>query len=219
MRTCVNHFMTIAASCLFLSGLAIPSPAAELFDLVNLLTGNGKDVATHDCDKCGYVHGAGEKCVGRYAVEDCVVGKKKVYDCKVRYEWVSIPETRYHLKKQLVTKKIPCPYCKPVCKTEAGQHCFGQEKWEKFGTKCEQLHCKHIEPQLEKESRKHCEHVKGETTITVKYWSCVEVPYTVYRQVKRPVCVKQPHYEKVNVPVTRYVCEHCQGDGCSHCEN
>jgi hypothetical protein len=29
--------------------------------------------------------------------------------------------------------------------------------------------------------------------------------------------VKQPRFEKVEVPITRYVCEHCGGLGCKHC--
>ena len=52
----------------------------------------------------------------------------------------------------------------------------------------------------------------------VHYWSYVKVPYTVYRQVAQEVCVKQPRCEKVDVAVTRYVCEYCGGKGCKHCQ-
>lgn len=199
--------------------LATPAwlSAGEPFNLINMLTGKSVDLKSHECDKCGRVHDAEEHCIERYPVEDCVVGKKKVFDSKIRYEWVSIPETRYHWKKKCITKEIPCPYCKPVCKTEDGQRCVGKEVWEKYCDECGELHCKHIAPVLEKASTKRCDHEPGETTIKVKYWSCVKVPYVVYRQVKRPVCVKQPRYEKVEVAITRYVCEHCQGTGCTYC--
>lgn len=191
---------------------------AEPFNLLNLLTGKSVDLKSHECEKCGHAHDKGEHCIERYPVDDVVIGKKKVYDSKIKYEWVSIPETRYHWKKKMITKEIPCPYCKPICVTEEGERCVGQETWEKQCDKCSELHCKHIQPVQEKALRKHCEHTKGETTIKVKYWSCVKVPYTVYRQVKQPVCVKQPRYEKVEVPITRYVCKHCKGGGCSHCD-
>ena len=142
----------------------------------------------------------------------------------------------------LITKEIDCPYCKPVCKTEEGKNSFGAEKWEKSASadaRCEgsgdgschedegghgngdasaELHCKDIVPQLEKTECKYCGREPGETVIKAKVWSCVRVPYTVYRRVKRPVCVKQPRYEKVEVNVTRYICTNCRGIGCDKCE-
>ena len=45
------------------------------------------------------------------------------------------------------------------------------------------------------------------------------MPYTVYRQVEKEVGVKQPCYEKVEVPVMRHVCEHCGGLGCEFCKH
>lgn len=212
------HFLrTCCVFAVLMTGASDRARAGDPFNLINFLTGKSVDLKSHACDKCGHPHGNDEYCIERYPVEDCVVGKKKVFDSKIKFECVSIPETRYHLKKTLITKEIPCPYCKPICKTEDCQRCFGQEKWEKHCSECSELHCKHIEPVLEKALSKHCEHEEGETTIKVKYWSCVKVPYTVYRQVRQPVCVKQPRYVKVEVPVTRYVCQHCNGTGCSTC--
>ena len=59
-----------------------------------------------------------------------------------------------------------------------------------------------------------CQTEPGKTTIKVHYLSCVKEPYTVYRQVEKEVGVKQPCYERVDVPITRHVCEHCGGLGC-----
>lgn len=191
--------------------------ATESFNLIGWLKGTGVDVHPHTCDECGGVHDGDGPCIERYPVEICVVGKKEVFDSKIKYEYVSIPETRYHWKKTHITKEIPCPYCKPVCKSEDCQKCVGEEKWEKECLECGELHCKHIEHKIEKVENKYCDHEPGETTIKVKYRSCVKVPYTVYRQVKKPVCVKQPRYEKVDVPITKHVCKHCSGGGCSEC--
>jgi len=208
----------------------------------------GVDVLPHECDKCGRVHDADGPCIERQAVTECVIGKKEVFKSKIRCEYVSVPETRYYWKNVLLTKEIPCPYCKPVCEEKECLHCFGREYWEKSlkgsgksscqkcgksgccgeqGEACEgsscssctEVHCKTIRPTFEKVPSKRCSHEKGETTITAHYRSCVKVPYTVYRQVKVPVCVKQPRYEKVKVPITKYVCASCRGRGCSRCKN
>ena len=191
--------------------------AAESFDLIRFLTGKSSDQKSHDCGQCGGHHGAAEHCITRIPVQDVVVGKKEVFQGKVKYEWVSVPETRYHLKKKLITKEIPCTYCKPVCVTGECRKCVGEEKWEAYCDKCSETHCRHLEYKTELVPTKECQHAKGETTIKVKYHSCVKVPYIVYRRVKRPVCVKQPRYEKVDVPITRYVCQHCNGGGCADC--
>ena len=211
-----NAFRTGLSVAIVIAVITTPVwlAAAEPFKLFKLFTGKHVDVKSHDCEECD--RGADGECIVRYPVEECVEGKKEVFDCKTKYEYVSVPETRYYWKKRKITKEIPCPYCHPVCKTEDGQNCFGQEKWEKYDSGCGEIHCRHIEPQIEKTSVKCCEHEPGETTVKVKYWSCVKVPYTVYRRVKQPVCVKQPRYEKVEVPVTRYVCEDCDSDGCEH---
>jgi len=100
----------------------------------------------------------------------------------------------------------------PGCCGKQGEKCEGNSC-----ASCVEVHCKTIRPCQEKVPTKRCSHEKGETTITAHYWSCVKVPYMVYRQVKVPVCVKQPRYEKVKVPVTRYVCASCRGRGCSRC--
>lgn len=191
--------------------------AAEPFSLVDFLSGAFTDQKAHECGECGGHHGPAEHCIDRYPVEDIVVGKKKVFEGKVKYEWVSIPETRYHWKKMLITEEVPCSYCKPICVTGECQKCVGEEKWESLCDKCGERHCRHIEHKLELVPTAECQHAKGETTIKVKYHSCVKVPYIVYRKEKRPVCVKQPRYEHVEVPITRYVCTHCNGGGCADC--
>lgn len=193
------------------------------------LTGWGKagsvDLKTYKCDECGQVHGADFKCIERVPIQECVVGKKKVFDSTIRYEYVSIPEVRYRWKTKWVTREIPCEYCKPVCKTEDGQNCYGTEKWASEDAACSKLHCRIIQPQLEKAPCKYCECEPGETTVKVRYKTCVKEPYTVYRQVKRPICVKLPRYEKVEVPITRHecrdlkcqTCKSCAGAGCASC--
>jgi len=208
----------IAVFAVLIACVRSPLSAGEPFNLIGWITGTDINVKPYSCDTCGKNHGAEGSCISRQPVEDCVVGKKEVFISKIRYEYVSIPETRYHWKKMKVTKEIPCSYCKPVCRTGECQQCVGVEKWEKHCDDCGQSHCKHIEHKLEKVPTKQCEHEKGETVIKAKYWSCVKVPYTVYRRVKRPVCVKQPRYEKVSVPITRYVCSRCNGGGCGQCD-
>ncbi len=210
--------MGLVASAILLVSPWYTMSSAGPLNLMSLLTGKGVDVHPYHCDDCGNTHEPDGPCISRHPVEECVVGKKEVFDSKICHEYVSIPETRYRWKVMRITKEIPCPYCKPVCKTEDGERCIGEEKWEKHCTECGELHCKHIQPRMEKAPTKHCEHEPGETTVKVKYWSCVKAPYTVYRQVKQPVCVKQPRYVKVKVPITRYVCENCDGNGCSHCD-
>lgn len=204
-------------------GVGVAGP----LDFFHFLCGRGVDLKQHDCNECG--DASDTECVVRRPVVDCVKGKKEVLDCNVRCEYVSIPETRYHWRLRCITKEIPCPYCQPVCTTDECQHCVGQEVWRRYGAgcgesgcdeqcaRCAELHCRQIEPRLENLPTARCDHEPGETTIRVRYWSCVKEPYTVYRQVARPVCVAQPHYETVKVPVTTYVCERCEGAGCSHC--
>ncbi len=218
--------------------------AANPFHLFSLLRGKCGDVHSYECDECGRIECADKECIIRRPIHECIVGKKKVFNCKIKCEYVSIPETRYRWKKRCITEEIPCPYCPPVCSTEEGRNCFGAEKWDKFPiaaraedcscdgagvcAACQELHCRHIVPQIEKTEIKCCQqgscegccqHAPGETTVKVKYWSCVKEPYTVYRRVKRPICVKQPCYELAEVPITRYVCEHCDGAGCHSCSS
>ena len=162
---------------------------------------------------------AHEGCIERTPVQDCVVGKKEVFKTSVRYEYVSIPEVKYRWEMKCITKEIPCDGCKTVCETEEVEHPYSVERWDKQKTACGELHCKTCEPQSEKLVTKKCKEVPGKTAIKVRYWSCVKVPYTTYRQVKQEVCVKQPRHEKVEVPVTRYVCDHCGGLGCGFCKH
>jgi hypothetical protein len=116
-----------------------------------------------------------------------------------------------------VTKEVPAEYCKPVCETRNVDHPYEVEHWQKQELDCGELHCKTCEPKTEQIACKTCKTEPGKTTVKVHYWSCVKVPYTVYRQVEREVCVKQPRYEKVEIPVTRYVCQNCGGRGCGQC--
>jgi hypothetical protein len=118
-----------------------------------------------------------------------------------------------------IKKEIPCETCKTVCEDQDCIHPYQVEHWEKQQTGCSELHCKTCQTETEKLATKTCKEVPGKTTIKLHYWSCVKVPYTTYRQVKQEVCVKQPRHEKVEVPVTRFVCEHCGGLGCGFCKH
>lgn len=188
------------------------------FRLTSLFSRGGTDVTTYECDGCGQIHAPEMKCTQRVTVPDCVVGKKRVYDSETRYEYVSVPEVRYRLKEMWVTKEIPAPGCKPVCKSQDGQNCFGTERWDKHneGTACE-THCRSIESKLEKADCKYCESEEAETTIKVRYKTCVKVPYTVYRRVKRPICLKIPCDEEVEVPIIRHECHDPNCSGCDLC--
>lgn len=172
-----------------------------------------KDVRTYNFDDPCQTPDCHSECIKVVPVTECVEGKKKVYDCKVRYEYVTVPEVRYRWKKRWVTKEIPCEYCKPVCHSEEIENSFGQERWDRTQADCcGEVHCRSIEPKHEKGTCKCCGSAPGETTIKVRYKTCVKEPYTVYRRVQRPVCVKQPHYEDVDVSITRYECEDCGCD-------
>jgi hypothetical protein len=166
------------------------------------------------CEQCGH-----EGCIERTPVQDCVVGKKEVFKTSIRYEYVSIPETRYRWQIKCITKEIPCEGCKTICENKEVEHPYQVERWDKQQTSCSELHCKTCVTQTEKLDTKVCKEVPGKTTIKTHYWSCVKVPYTVYRQVRQEVCVKQPRSEKVDVLVTRHVCEHCGGLGCTFCKH
>jgi hypothetical protein len=181
---------------------------------VTLLGGTPVDVhCPQACNNCGH-----EGCIERTPVQDCVVGEKKVAKTTVHKQYVTIPEVRYKFQMVLVEKEIPAEYCKTVCEPKDVDHCYQTEHWQKQTLPCgAELHCKTCETKVEKLPVEQCKTETGKTTIKVHYWSCVKVPYTVYRQVEKEVCVKQPRSEKVCVPVTRYVCEHCNGLGCPFC--
>ena len=188
--------------------------AADLpFDKLGLLLrGTPPDVpCPQSCDQCDH-----ETCVERVPVTECISGKKLVYDVKKCNEYVAIPETRYRWKMRWVVKEVKCAYCMPTCKTETVDHCYESERWDTQGLGCGKLHCKTCEVKVEKLPGKHCGRKPGETTVKVRYLTCVKEPYTVYRQVAKPVCVKQPRYEHAEVSVTRYICRRCGGGGCGH---
>ena len=164
------------------------------------------------CDNCGH-----ELCINRSCEQVCVEGKKKCYKSSIHKEYVSIPETRYKWEMKCIEKEVPCECCMPVCKTEQVDHHYEVEHWEKKTLPCgTEQYCKTCEPKTEQLPVVHdCQTVPGKTTIKVHVWTCVQVPYTVYRQVEKEVGVKQPCYEKVDVTVPRAVCE-CSGgyDSC-----
>ena len=202
--------------------LSVAMPARTLvagdwgwLDVTHLWKGTPVDVhKAESCEQCAH-----EGCIERTLVEDCLVGKKKEFKTSVRYEYVSIPETRYRWKMKHITKEIPCETYKSVCEFGEIVHPYQIEQWEKIPMGCSELHCKTCETSFEMlPVVTGCKEEPAPTTIKVKYCSCVKEPYTVYRQVRREVCVKQPYYEKVDVPVTRYVCEHCGGLGCGLCK-
>ncbi len=167
------------------------------------------------CDQC-----TGEFCIQRVPVTECVVGKKLVYDIKKTYEYVTIPETRYRFVTRHVTKEVECPYCMPTCETTEVDRCYKSEQWTSDDTGCGKLHCRSCTTKFEKYPCKHCGRKPGQTVVKVRVKECVKEAYTVYRQVKRPVCIKQPRYERTEVSVTRYVCKDCNqcgGQGCDSC--
>jgi len=218
----VFSIVTIAITCLAaVSNVATAGkPGSRLFR--RFFKSKNVNVYPYECDECGQIHDSGTKCIVRYPVEVCVTGKKLVYDSKVQYEYVSIPEVRYRWVKKWVTKEIPADYSKPVCKSKPSENCFGTEKWTKEKQECGTRHCMTVVQNREKAVSKSCDCKPGKTTIKVRYKTCVKEPYTVYRQVKRPICVKYPRYEKVDVAITKYECEqsgcnHCNGSGCKSC--
>ena len=179
-----------------------------------LLAGTPVDVhCPQACKNCGH-----ETCIERTPVQDCVVGEKQVSKTSIRKEYTTIPEVRYKWCYVWVEKEVPSTYCKTVCEPKEYDHQYQVEKWQKQTLPCgAEEHCKTCETKTEKLTCQQCKVETAKTKIKVHYWSCVKVPYTVYRQVEKEVCVKQPRVEKVCVPVTRYVCEHCGGIGCRFC--
>ncbi|MCH8047055.1 MAG: hypothetical protein IID44_25410 [Planctomycetes bacterium] len=213
------RWTALCVSLLLIAWTAGQMSAGEPFSPAGWLSANvffGSSQAT--CDKCGVAGCGGEQCVLVHQVKERVVGKKKVYDCKVRYEWVTIPETRYRIHNRWVTKTVPCPYCKPVCKVKDTTRVFSTEKWDKKPHCDGTLHCKTCQQKTEQAQCKYCSSKEGKTIVKVRVRECVKEPYTVYRQVRRPVCVKQPRYERTEVTITKNVCSRCGGQGCSSCK-
>jgi hypothetical protein len=223
--------------CFVMAALPFVLPSQWLFagdlgclDITKWFQGTKVDVHRPEaCNQCGH-----ETCIERTPVQDCVQGEKKVYKTSIHCEHVAIPEVRYKWEWKWVEKEIPADYCKTVCDTENVDHQYEVEHWQKSDLPCGgEMHCKSCEEKIEKIPCKTCKTEPGKTKVKVHYWSYVKVPYTVYRQVEREVCVKQPRCEKVEVPVTRYVgehcgglsgrcerrhCEHCNGKGCKYCK-
>ena len=173
------------------------------------------------CDQC-----SGEFCIQRVPVTECVKGKKLVYDAKIRYEYVTIPETRYRFVTRCITKEVKCPACVPTCETTDVCRCYESEQWttDHLGCGSGQLHCRKCEKKVEKYPCKKCGRKPGEAVVKVHVRECIKEPYVVYRQVKRPVCIKQPRHERTTVKVTRYVCKNCGGcdqgcgESCGQCD-
>ncbi len=216
MRKTSTPRLAIALAAMLLAAFSRSALAGDLgwLNVTNWFKGTKVDVHRPEASKqCGH-----EGCIERVPCEECVTGEKKEWKTTIHHEYVAIPEVRYRWEMKWITKEIPCESgCIPVCKDRPVEHEYESEHWEKYQSGCCELHCKTCEPKTEKLDCKECESKPGKTTVKVHYWSCVKVPYTVYRQVEKEVCVKQPRYEKVEVPITRYVCEHCGGLGCKHC--
>ena len=208
----LTAFVALIAFCTVTPGKSVFAGCPAWVEALNPFGGTPVDVhPPAACDNCGH-----EGCIDRHKVDDCVCGKKKLYKTSVHKEYAAIPEVRFRWKVKCVTKEIPCDYCKPVCKAEEVDHQYQVEHWEKQDLPCGgERYCKSCETKTEKlPVVKDCNTEPGKTTIKVHYLSCVKEPYTVYRQVVKEVGVKQPCYERVEVPITRHVCDHCGGLGC-----
>lgn len=193
-----------------------PSSAVELpwSNLAGLMHSTPVDVICPpgSCDTCKK-----EFCINRVPVTKCETGKKLVYDVEKRYEYVTIPETRYRFVTRHVTKEVKCSYCMPYCEAYEVDHCYKSEQWNSHESGCGDVHCKSCVTRTEKLTCQHCGRKPGETIVKVRVKECIKEPYVVYRQVRRQVCVKRPRYEHVEVPVTRYVCKDCASGGCGQC--
>ena len=173
----------------------------------------GVDVRSYEiCPDCGQSHDCDDECIKRVAVPDCVIGKKRMFCGSVHYEYVVVAEVRYRWKTKWITKEVPADFEEPVCKTDEGTCPNDVQDW----TSCDdcegKVYCETTKPELEGIESKRIECQPGQTSIRVRYKSCVKEPYTVYRQIRRPIAVKQPCFEKVEVPVTRYVGQRLKKD-------
>lgn len=166
----------------------------------------GVDVRSYEvCPQCGQTHDCDAECIQRIPVRECVPGKKKLFCGSVHYEYVVVAEVRYRWKMKCIEKEVPADFQEPICKTEDGECANNVQDWDS----CDECECKNYcestksDPEGVEIKRVECQ--PGQTTIKVKYKSLVKEPYTVYRQIRRPIAVKQPYYECVDVPITRYV--------------
>ena len=166
----------------------------------------GVDVRTYEiCPDCGQAHDPEVECIQRVPCPDCVIGKKRLFCGSVHYEYVVVAEVRYRWKTKWITKEVPADFQDPICNTEDGDCLHNVEDWTSCDT-CEgKMYCQTTKSDPDGVEIKRIECEPGQTTIKVRYKSCVKEPYTVYRQIRRPIAVKQPCYEKVEVPITRYI--------------
>ncbi|MFV1965055.1 MAG: hypothetical protein ACC628_06500 [Pirellulaceae bacterium] len=201
-----HHFawmLTAIASMASIGTLPTTATSSEPLDLLHRIRRAALGIPSRST--FGHWHVPGVTCIALASVDDQVVGKKQVYDSSVRHEWVTVPETKYRWKKRLVTKEIPCEYHKPLCETTQAKQVVVRETWRQEDFRGGELHWKIQDPQQESIPVKQCKHEPGETTIKVRYWTTVKEPYTVYRQIKRPVCIIQPRNEPATVTVTRQI--------------
>ena len=166
----------------------------------------GVDVRSYEvCPDCGQTHDPDGECLQRIPVDDCVVGKKKGYRTLIRYEYVVVAEVRYRWKTKWITKEIPADCEEAMCITDEAVGPNNIQDWQSCDS-CEgKVYYSTTKPDPDTAEIKRIECKPGQTSIKVKYKSCVKEPYTVYRQVRRPIGVKQPCYEDVEVPIRRYV--------------
>lgn len=216
MKKLFVNWMVFGACAMLLPMLSSTALAGDLsFAGLAALFGHGTAVdvpCPQSCDQC-----KGEGCIERVPVKECVSGKKLVYDIKKRYEYVTIPETRYRFVTRCVTKEVKCDYCMPFCEASDVPHCYESEHWEESETACGKLHCKTCQKKMENLPCQKCGRKPGETVVKVKVRECVKEAYTVYRQVAKEICVKQPRYEHATVLVTRYECRQCDNKACKGC--
>ena len=166
----------------------------------------GVDVRSYEsCPDCGQVHDPDDECIERIAVPDCVTGKKRMFKSSIRYEYVVVAEVRYRWKTKWIEKEVPADFEEPVCKTDERTCPSNAQDWVSCDG-CEgRVYCESTKPDPDAVDCKRIECQPGQTTIKVRYKSCVKEPYTVYRQIKRPIAIKQHCYANVDVPITRYV--------------
>jgi hypothetical protein len=173
----------------------------------------GTDVRSFDVDPdCEVLCDPPSECLQRIPCDDCVRGKKKLFCGSICYENVTVAEVRYRWKTKWITKEVPADFEEPICNTDDQEslHCVEDWKSGQWG-ECK-IHCRSMTPAKETVEQKRIDCQPGKTTVKLCYKSCVKVPYTVYRQIKRPIAIKQPCCEKVEVPVKRYACECLESD-------
>ena len=212
-------FLAIAAAIILTSPVLAQEqsplfsrPSQSLRNLYNKLSGGrhktGVDVRDYDClPECDDA-----ECILREPVQDCVVGKKRGFRYWVCDEYVTVAEVRYRWKTKWITKDIPADFQEPVANSDDSESGHNVEAWNADDCGDGKIHCKSPKSEPENARTKRIDCQPGKTTIRVCYKSCVTVPYTVYRQIKRPMAIKQPCDEQVEVPITRYEGRRCKQD-------